>query len=161
MQPPENDPSERAFIGALLHLPAAHVVPLIGYVQADDLSDPRLRVVYRLAGELAVGGTSPDPATVHGHARTSGAVPNADLASLTGLLVDLLTEVPVPQAAASYARAVVEASVRRRVVMAATRLSQAAEGADLDTLSHLVADETYSLTVALARLHDAPLAVTA
>lgn len=155
------DPSERAFVGALLHLPAQQVVPLIGFVQHDDLDDPRLRVIYRLAGQLAVKGTRPDPAAVHGLARSSGAVMNADLPALTGLLVDLLTEVPIPQAATAYARSVVEASVRRRVTMAATRLSQAAEGSDVDTLAHLVADEAYALQTALQRLTVAPLEVVA
>lgn len=155
------DLSERAFVGALLHLPAARVVPLIARVRSDDLTDPRLRVVYALAGQLAVSGIDPDPPTVHGHARSTGAVMSADLPALTGLLVDLLTECPMPGSAQAYARSVVEAAARRRIAIAAERLTVAAEASDITTLAQVVDVEVEAVEDALGRLAEAPLAVVA
>lgn len=155
------DLSERAYVGALMHLPAARVVQCVARVRVDDLTDPRLRIVYRLTGELAVQGIDPDPARVHGHARTTGTVAAADLAALTALLVDLHAEVPLPGAVDAYGRAVVEAAVRRRIAEAAERWTRAAEEAPLDVLARLVADESAAVAEAVDRLAAPPLEVVA
>lgn len=147
-----HDITERAFVGALLHLPPVDVVALAGMVKLDDLDEPRHRVIVALAVELAAVGTRPDPAQVHALARTSGRVQAIDMPALSGLLVDLLTECPVPVSAPAYARAVVEASVRRRVTMAATRLANVADDGSLDALAHVVTSEAAALSDAMARL---------
>jgi replicative DNA helicase len=155
------DLSERSYVGALLHLPAARVIVEARQVRDDDLTDPRLRIVYRLAVDLASAGTDPDPARVHGHARTTGTVTSSDLPALTALLVDLHSEVPLPGAVTSYGRAIVEASVRRRITAAAERWTRAADDAPLDVLTRLVTDETAAVAEAVDRLAAWPLEVVA
>ena len=77
------------------------------------------------------------------------------------LVIDLHGEVPVPRAVGSYARSVVEASVRRRVTEASARLGHAAETSPLDILTRLIASESSTLTSDLLRLEAEPVAVVA
>lgn len=154
-----SDLSERAFIGALLHLPAKRVMDAAVNTRSDDLTDPRLRIVYGLILGLALTDVDPDPAQVHGFARTTGTVAAVDLPALSGLLVDLHTEVPIPAAVLSYRQAVVEAAVRRRISEAAERWTRAADEAPLDVLARLVADESAAVAEAVDRLAAAPLVV--
>jgi len=152
-----SDLNEKAFVGALLHLPPGRVTALGQLVHEAELSDPRLRVVFKIALDLAAKGEQPDPAKVHGAARTSGAVVNQNLPSLASLLVDLLTNCPNPFAAEYYGRNVLEASLRRRVVAVATRLMQAAEDSSLEALCGVIEESTTSLALATQRLALAPL----
>lgn len=152
---------ERAYIGALLHLPAVRVTALSSLVLDDDFADPRLAVLYAGVRNVAATGRAPDPAMVDGHLRESGVVTGADRAAVTALLVDLFTEVPLPGAAESYGRSVVQEAVRRRIATASQRLAQAAEVSPLDGLVQVVADEAVAIVTACQRLQTAPLAVVA
>lgn len=153
--------TERAYIGALLHLPAGRVLTLAQLVTADDLDDPRLAVIYGGIVEVAASGRNPDPALTDAHLRESGAVTGTDRVAVTGLLVDLLREVPLPGAAESYARSVVAEAVRRRVLTASQRLAQAAEVSPLEGLADVVATEAVAIVTACKRLEAPALAVVA
>lgn len=159
--PPITGETERAFVGAVLHQEPARILAVAGLVRESDIEDPRVAVVYRLAVELAAQGISPDPARVQGHAITTGAVTRSQCASLTGLVVDLYREVPLPAAIESYGRIVVEVAARTRVTKAAQRLADAADSLSLEYLVTLVDDETRAMLGALGRLTAAPLGGTA
>jgi replicative DNA helicase len=152
-----SDLNEKAFVGALLHLPPGRVTALGELVHEAELSDPRLRIIFKIALDLAAKGEQPDPAKIHGAARTSGAVVNQNLSSLASLLVDLLTNCPNPFAAEYYGRNVLEASLRRSVVAVATKLYQAAEDSGLEMLSVIIEDSIKSLTLSTQHLISAPL----
>ncbi|MBK9738727.1 MAG: hypothetical protein IPO93_04270 [Actinobacteria bacterium] len=152
------DLTERAFVGALMHLAPERVIRLAGLVRATDLADPRLQIVYAGIVRVAATGAQPDPAVVDAHLRTTGSIRTTDRAAVVSLIVDLFTEVPLPAAAESYARAVVEEAVRRRVLEASERLRQAADGSGLDTLAAVVEIESVALADEIARLTVGPLA---
>ena len=151
------DLNEKAFVGALLHLPPDRVIALGELVHPDDLSDPRLRLVFKIALDLAGKGEQPDVAKVHGEARTAGTVVSQNLPSLALLLTDLLDGCPNPAAADYYGRNVLESSLRRRTVAAATRLCQAAESSSLEMLCSVIEEETTSLARAIHRLASSSL----
>ena len=141
MTPPTTDP-ERALIGAVLNLPADAAVQVLDLINDDDLGDPRLQVVARIARQLAEAGVSPDPPVVFAHARASGTVTRADaIREFSLLLVDLFAEVPTPASARWYAAATLEEALRRRVAEAGARLAQAAQGDSVDSLVELMAAE--------------------
>lgn len=156
-----NPLAERDYVGALMHLPADRVLALAQLVRADDLADPRLAIVYTGIVEVAVSGRNPDPALTDAYLREAGMVRASDRAAVVALIVDLYAEVPLPGAAESYARAVVQEAVRRRVATAATRLAQSADHSGLDGLVAVVTDEAAAIVAACARLDAAPLAVVA
>ena len=153
--------AERDFVGALMHQSAARVLALAGMVRAEDLADPRLGVVYSGVVSVAATGGRPDPATVDAYLREAGMVRGSDRAAVVALIVDLYATVPLPGAVESYARAVVQEAVRRRVATAAERLAQAADCSPLDGLVTVVASEAAALVTECARLEAAPLAVVA
>jgi replicative DNA helicase len=152
---------ERAYVGALMHLPPDRVLALAEVVAADDLADPRLAVIHGGIVAVAESGRRPDPAVTDAHLRESGTVRDADRAAVVALIVDLYAEVPLPTAVESYARAVLAESVRRRVLTACERMQQAAEGSPLEGLSTVVAVEAVAAVVACRRLTEPPLAVVA
>jgi len=151
------DLAESAFIGSLMHLPTARVAEVAALVRTSDLEDPRHRVIFETIVELACRGVAPDPARVFALARTSGRVTTSQCSPVSGVIVDLYTQVPIPAAAEHYARSVVEASMRRRVIETCTRLAQAAEGSNLDTLCQLIATESEALATDVNRLAVSPL----
>lgn len=155
------DLHERVFVGALMHLPAPTVIEVAAQVRQADLADPRLGTVYKAVVRVAAGGQTPDAALVDAHLRETGEVSATDRAAVVALLIDLYAEVPLPGAVASYARAVVEDAVRRRITEAATRLGQAAASSGLDTLAGVVATESTAIVEGITRLALPPVAVVA
>ncbi len=136
---------ERALIGALLHLPLSAAIEVRTDFERDDLDDPRLQIIVDLIDDCLSRNVRPDCAVVLATARTSAKVPATRLSELGHLLIVLAAEVPFPAAAAVYAAGVVEASVRRRIKEAATRLEQAS-GAELTAALTVVANECQALT---------------
>jgi replicative DNA helicase len=142
---------ERALVGALLHLPLSGVAAVRPDFDRDDLDDPRLRIILDLVDDCTNRAVRPDPAVVFATARTSALVPTHQLGELGHLLIELNEEVPLPAAAPIYAAGVVEASVRRRIAEAATRLQQASTS-ELNAALLVVADECQSLVECSNRL---------
>lgn len=146
------DLMESAFIGAILHSPAKRVLEIALTVSPSDLADPAKRLIFELALELAQTGLAPDPVVVMALARNSGRINAQQDSAATGLVIDWFTSVPIPAAVGHYARAVIELSVRRRIIEATTRLSQAADGSSFDTLCDLISTESGAMNTATRRL---------
>ncbi len=65
--------AEVALLGCLLRLPAGRVLDLVQRMRADDLTDPRHRVVLAGVLQVAATGQQPDPTLVLGQLRAKGA----------------------------------------------------------------------------------------
>lgn len=148
---PTLDP-ECAYIGALLcQLHPEPAVRLAGLVLADDLRDPRLRLVHGLVADLSGAGTVADPAAVLGAAQRTGQVTGAHaLAGLGELLSSLYAGCPFPASAGHYAGLVLDLALRRRCQEAAERIGQAAESTGLGELVSVFGSEL----LAVVRLRD-------
>ena len=142
---------ERALIGALLHLPLSTATEVRAEFDREDLDDARLRIVVDLIDDCIGRNLRPDAAVVLAAGRTSALVPPSRLGELGYLLICLVEEVPHPSAGSFYALAVVEASVRRRIAEAATRLEQASS-AELTAALAVVADECAALVDCASRI---------
>ncbi len=145
--------SEVALLGCLLRLPSSRVLDVAQRLQADDLVDPRHRVVLAAALQVAVAGHDPDPTLVLGQLRRQGAERSftADRAAGTYLL-DVYGAAGVPANVDGYLRVVLEHRYRRRVVEASARLDAAAGTAALDELRQLVDEQVAGLRDAERRL---------
>jgi replicative DNA helicase len=142
---------ERALIGALLNLNLTDATRIRGEFQTNDLDDPKLRVIVGLIDHCLACQTVPDSAAVLAAARTTADVPATRLGEIGHMLITLAQECPIPASASVYAMGVVEASTRRRIGEAATRLQQAAN-ADLTTALDVVTSECLALTAATNRI---------
>lgn len=138
--------AERAYIGALLLLPAAPAAAAAALVGPPDLEDPRMRVVMQLVRDVTARGVAPDPVVCLSHARASGAVTTAHaITALAGLLHELYAECPLPASVAYYAVAVLDESLRRRCVELGERIRQAGESASLAELVRVVGAEVHAV----------------
>lgn len=144
------DLPEHALIGSLMLL-TDRVSDVRALFDADDLDDPRCRVVLGLIDGLISSGITPDASTVFAAARTSG-VMGDKLSRLGPFLVELVGSVAVPESAPLLAASVVEASTRRRIDNSATRLTQVAASGSLVALIETVTNECRALTTARSRL---------
>lgn len=146
------DLPERALIGALLHLPIEDTREIRGQFLRDDLDDARLRIVVDLIDNCLSRNVRPDPVTVFTAGFSSGKVPAAGLNALGKLLQEIHGEVPHPLWAGMYAAAVVELSVRRRLIATSVRLSQAADSESLESVTDVARTEAEAVLAAVARL---------
>ncbi|MDA2893373.1 helicase DnaB [Mycolicibacterium sp. BiH015] len=136
---------EAQLLGALLHLRAGDVAPILELVPAEAIWRPDHRWIYELIGHLVGTGADPDPVVVLNTARHR---PPADAAHpgepvtagrhhrLAVHLADLYTRVIAPSSAKQYAREVLDNAYRRAVAFHGTRMTQLADtDADRDTLT--------------------------
>ena len=142
--------AEEAILGAAMLAPE-HAAGIVADLTGDDFSDPRHEDVLGAIRALVDQGVLPDPVAVLGELHRTGTVPATADRGPGNLLADLVAAAPVPASAGSYRRIVAEHSLRRRVVQAAERLTQAADDSPTDTLGQLLADETGALTLLLER----------
>ncbi len=142
---------ERALVGSLMLLPRNQIIEVRSMFDLDDLDDLRLQIIVQLVDDCLARNVTPDSAAVLATARTTAKVPATRLSELGHLLIALAAEVPIPAAASVYAAGVIEASVRRRIKEAATRLEQAS-GAELTAALTVVADECSALTECTNRI---------
>ncbi len=134
---------EVAYVGALLHLPAAAAADAAGLVADDDLADPRLSGILAAVRHLADTGIAPDPTVVFAHLRGTGAITHPDAVRVMSLLLaDLYRGCPLPASVRWYAAAVLNEALRRRAAEAGSRIAQAAETASLSVLLEVVNRET-------------------
>src|SRR5690625_1914484 len=124
-----------------------------GYV-TNDLTEPRLQVIDRIARYLVSENVAPSIAAVTAAATHLGEVRAGDIPALSVLLFDLVDVNITPQIhiGETMARQLVRASVRRRVATAAQRLSDAASQANTPDLATIAASEATEITKALSRL---------
>jgi replicative DNA helicase len=130
---------ERAFVGALMHLPAESVLRLLTPMEPGDFSDPQLAKVIHAVRVLADAGIRPDPVLVVDELRRTGVAPSFVAGTDPAVYVsDLAATVPNPGSASFYRRGVLQPAYRRRVVQAATRLQQVAGTGSLEVLDQVL-----------------------
>jgi replicative DNA helicase len=124
--------AEKALVGAMLIDRAP--LELLELLDDDvDLTLPTLRTVVAAIRRLVIAGTPVDPVTVLGELRRSGeTVTAAGQGDVGLLLIEYAEASPVPASARHYFQAVVEASLRRRLLEVGTRLAQMASSSALD-----------------------------
>ncbi len=145
---------EQAFVGALLHLPAATAAQALALVDDDHLGDHRLRVITATARQLAGAGVTPDPVLVLQVARAESTVTTATaISGLAFLLHEIYAECPVPASWRYYAAGVLDDALRRRCTEAGARLTQAADGESIDSLLELVHREAAAIAALASRRH--------
>jgi replicative DNA helicase len=143
---------ERAYIGALLWLPADSTGRMASLVGPEDLADVQLRVALQLVRELAAAGVPPDPVAVLAHARAAGTVTTQHATkALAELLADLYGSVPTAASVNYYAACVLDDSLRRRCAVAGERIAQAAERSSLAALVGTVGAEVVQVHQMVAR----------
>lgn len=143
---------ERAFVGAVLQLPADAAQKALDLIRDEDIGDPRLRVVVAVARQLVEAGMAPDPVAVLAHARSTGTVTRADAVRNFSLLVsDTYAQCPTPASVRFYAAAVLEEALRRRSTEMAVRIGQAADGESIESLVGLVDGEVQAVRELRAR----------
>lgn len=124
--------AERSFVGALLHqLRDDDTARALNWVRPDDLADPQLAAVLGAMQSLHARGTRPDIALIVPEMLALGTVSRAQAPLANVLLVDLMTECPIPASWAHYAATITAASARREIRKTCTRVLQAADGPDL------------------------------
>ncbi len=145
--------AEAAVLGCLLRMPLHDAGALAGHLEPEDFVDPRHRVVFGAVVDLLADGVTPDPVTVLGELRRSGAERSMTCDRSAGVFLgDLLASAPAMFSAGHYARVVVEHRARRRLHEAAARLSQAAGAASLATVREVALDEWTAILGQLDRV---------
>ena len=127
---------EAQLIGALMHLPATKVAPILELVPDTAIFRPDNRWAYQLIGHIVATGSDPDPVVVLHTARqrppADAAAPGAPVNPARHHrfalhLADLYTNTVTPGAAARYAKDVLEDAYRRAVGSHGARLAELAE----------------------------------
>jgi replicative DNA helicase len=145
--------AEAAVLGCLLRMPHGEADALAAQLEPEDFTDPRHRVVLQAVTSLLVDGATPDPVTVLGELRRTGAERSMTCDRSAGVyLAELLAAAPAVVNAGHYARVVVEHRARRRLHEAADRLAQAAGTVSLDTVREVALDEWTALLAQLDRI---------
>ena len=126
----------RAFLGCLLWLDAPNALEACRHVEPEtDLVDPRLIKLMASIVRLAERGIAPDPVAVELDLRGSGEVTGAEQTKAAAmLLIDLYGQAVTAGSVGYYRSALLSESLRRRVVLAGQRLTQAAETGSDDAL---------------------------
>lgn len=155
---------ERAYVGALLHLPPAAAAQALALVDDEHLANEQLRFITAHVRQLAGAGVAPDPVLVLQVARAGGTVTTASsISGLAGLLHELYAECPVPASWRYYAAGVLDDALRRRCAEMGTRIAQAAEGESFESLLELVRREAAAVDTLAnrRRVTDRPLSAAA
>lgn len=134
-----SDIAERYFVGALLHQSRATVATAGDLLFPDWIHDGQVRGVYVGLLDNVRNGLEPDPAgVVPTMLRLGLPVQHAGIAS--SLVVDLLTEVPLPGQWRYYAVLVANAHLRHRLYDVGQALVEGAHSLPLNDLHTLVED---------------------
>jgi replicative DNA helicase len=136
---------EAQLVGALMHLPAAKVAPILALVPDTAIWRPDNRWAFEIIRHIVDGGDDPDPVVVLHTARRRPAADTAHPGEPVSAarhhrfavhLAGLYTNTVSPVAVRQYARAVLDDAYRRAVASHGIRLTQLAEsGADTSELS--------------------------
>jgi replicative DNA helicase len=127
---------EHQLVGALLHLSAAHVAPILQLVPDAAIWQPDNRWAYELIGHLAAEGRDPDPVLVLATARhrppADAAHPDRPVSTrrhhqFAVHLANLYTRTVTPAAVQQYAREVLDDAYRRAIALHGVRMRQLAE----------------------------------
>jgi hypothetical protein len=130
--------AEQALLGAILSDPAgqAHLLDL---VEPDDMSRPYHGQVLVAMQRLRGSGTAPGPQAVYEEIKKDPDLPRC--VSHDGvLLAGLMEAAPRSDHAPAYAVMVAGGGIRRQIALAASRMTQAADGQDLEAALGMAAE---------------------
>jgi replicative DNA helicase len=145
--------AEAAILGCLLRLRWAEAGALSDQLVPTDFVDPRHRAVFEAVIALVLDGTSPDPVTVLGELRRTGAERSMTCDKSAGVyLADLLAAAPAAVNGGHYARVVVEHRARRRLYEAGERLQQLAGTVPFPTVREVALDELAAVLAQVDRV---------
>lgn len=146
--------AEAATIGGVLISELATAAKVQADYVTEDLTEPRLKVIDRVARYLVGQKVSPGVAAVSAAAIHLGEVRERDLPALNMLMLDLVDVNITPQihTGLTMARQLVRASVRRAIATAGQRLTDAASQASTEDMATIAADQIGQLQTALRRL---------
>jgi len=144
--------AERAVVGCLLLAHVPSVRDVLDRLSDDDLTDPRLVLILKAVRQLVDSGIRPDPVTVVGQLRRTGADRSftADT-SCAVAVADIAAAPPSVGSATHYLMIVIEHAWRRQVEFAGIRLQQVAGTVSLDVLQAVLVEELRTLGVLAAR----------
>lgn len=145
--------AEQALLGAVLADPVgqAHVLDL---VQHEDMTRPYHGQVLAAMKRLRERGVAPGPLQVHEEVRKDPDLPRS--LSHDGVPIAGLMEAARPGHAPAYAAMVMGSGIRQRMALAASRMSQVAEGADLNAALRMAGQATWELDRCRARWETLP-----
>jgi replicative DNA helicase len=146
--------AERALLGAVLSDPAgqAHLLDL---VRPDDMSRPYHGQVLAAMQRLRGSGTAPGPLAVYEEIKKDPDLPRS-LSHDGVLLAGLMEAAPRSRHAPAYAAKVIGYGIRQRIALAASRMTQAAEGQDLEAALDITAQARQELGRCRARWEALP-----
>jgi hypothetical protein len=141
--------AEQALLGAVLSDPAgqAHLLDL---VEPDDMSRPYHGQVLAAMGRLRVSGMAPGPVAVYEEIKKDPDLPRG-LSHDGVLLAGLMEAAPRSDHAPAYAAMVAGGGIRRQVGLAASRMTQAADGQDLEAALGMAAEASREIELCQAR----------
>ncbi len=144
--------AERAVVGCLLLGDMPTVRDVLDRLSDDDLTDPRLVLIVKAVRQLVDFGIRPDPVTVEGQLRRTGASRSftADR-SCAVTIADTAAAPPSVGSATHYLTIVIEHAWRRQVEVAGIRLQQVAGTTSLDVLQAVPIEELRALVLLAAR----------
>lgn len=146
--------AEGALVGCMLLGDAGVVREVLGRLEPTDLTDPRHRTIVAAVRALVDAGTRPDPATVVGQLRRTGAARSFTADRDVAVYLADLTAAPLSVGSATaYLAIILEHAWRRQVEAAGIRLQQVAGTTGLDVLEQVVADELRALDGHAVRWH--------
>lgn len=147
--------AEAATIGGVLIASVDMAAQILADYKTEDLTEPRLQVIDRVARYLVGQNVAPGIAAISAAAQHLGEVKQQDLPALNVLLLDLVDVNITPQihTGLTMARQLVRASVRRDIKAAGDRLLAAADDeVGTEEMVTIAADQITQLQTALRRL---------
>ena len=146
--------AEQALLGALLSDPAGQA-DLLDLVETGDMARPYHGQVLAAMQRLRGGGVPPGPLAVYEEIKKDQDLPRS--VSHDGvLLAGLMEAAPRTNHARAYAAMVIGSGIRQRVARAASRMTQAAGGQDLEAALAMAARTRQELARCQARWEALP-----
>ncbi len=146
--------AEQALLGALLSDPAGQA-DLLDLVETGDMARPYHGQVLAAMQRLRGGGVPPGPLAVYEEIKKDQDLPRS--VSHDGvLLAGLMEAAPRTNHAPAYAAMVIGSGIRQRVARAASRMTQAAGGQDLEAALAMAARTRQELARCQARWEALP-----
>ena len=146
--------AEQALLGAVLSDPAGQV-HLLDLVEPDDMTRPYHGQVLAAMQRLRGSGTAPGPVAVYEEIKKDPDMPRG-LSHDGVLLAGLMEAAPRSDHAPAYAAMVAGSGIRRRIALAASRMTQAADSQDLKTALDMAAEARREIERCQARWDQLP-----
>jgi hypothetical protein len=146
--------AEQALLGAVMSDPLRRAA-VLDVVRPDDMYRPYHGQVLAAMQRLRARGVAPAPAPVRAELAHDPDLPR--LVALDGArLADLLEAAPRPSHAPAYAAMVIDHSLRQQVMVAGSRMAQAAHTGDLDAALEMTAQARRDVQDCQARCEALP-----